>query len=334
MQITAAVLVLLVFTACTGPTAASPAASQTGQAASTAAAPIWPLRGTVAPDAARVRTRPIVVKIDADPAARPQTGLADADLIIEIVVEGGVTRYAAVFHSKDPARVGPVRSARKSDLNYLSALRAIMAHVGASEATAKLLRDAARSSDFVDVDELQQGGAFERSKDRAAPYNVYTSGAKIRAAAGPAGADKVTVAALKFGAVSGGSDARTLAIPYPEPVRYEYDGKGAYHRTFGSGTKTQDTAAGEVMPENVVIIRTEIIEIPGTSDASGAPSVDYRATGSGPVVVLRDGKRFDGTWSRQGSEMYAFADASGAPILLKAGLTWMHIVPQSFDLVP
>ena len=49
-------------------------------------------------------------------------------------------------------------------------------------------------------------------------------------------------------------------------------------------------------------------------------------------MILRDGKRFDGTWSRQGTEMYRFADASGKEIGLKPGLTWMHIVPTSFDL--
>ncbi len=326
-------LPLLIATACGGP-AALPPASSSAPAASSAPPAIWPLRGTAAPDPQSVRRRPIVVKIDANPAARPQTGLADADLILEIVVEGGVTRYAAVFHSKDPAKVGPVRSARKSDLNYVPSLRPILAHVGASEAVAKLIRDAAKSADFVDVDELQQGDAFERAKDREAPYNTYTSAAKVRAAAGPAGNDKVTVAPLTYGAATGGTAATTLTIPYPEAVRYEYDGTGAYHRIYAGGTKTQDAAAGEVRPVNVVVIKTEFTEIAGTADASGAPSVDYRATGSGPVVILRDGRRFEGTWSRRGSDMYAFADAAGTPILLRAGLTWMHIVPLTFDLVP
>jgi hypothetical protein len=270
------------------------------------------------------------VKVGNDPQARPQTGLADADLVIEVLVEGGITRLAVVFQSKDPARVGPVRSARQSDLNYLQPLHAILAHVGASEAVTKAVRDAGRSGGFVDVDEFQHADAFDRTKDRQPPYNAYTSGAKLRDAAGAAAKDKVTVGTLAFGAQEGGAPGPTMTVPYDEPVRYEYDG-GRYHRTAG-GARTMDTAGGEVMPDNVVVIKTDVTEIPGTADATGAPSFDYRATGSGAVVILREGRRFEGTWSRDASDQYAFKDSSGRPILLKPGLTWMHIVPKDFAL--
>ena len=293
----------------------------------------WPLRGTPASDASEIHRRPLVVKVANDPGARPQTGIADADLIIELPVEGGLTRLSVVFQSKDPSRVGPVRSARQSDLNYLPTLHAILAHVGASESVTKMVRDAASSGGFVDIDEFQHADAFERSTDRVAPYNAYTSASKLRQAAGSAAEQSVDVGALEYGdAQAASTDGATLTIPYAERVRYEFDpARGAYHRTAG-GTKTLDTAAGEMLPENVVVIKTDVKDIPGTADAAGAPSVDYRGTGSGPVVILRDGKRFDGTWSRQGTEMYRFADASGKEIGLKPGLTWMHIVPTSFDL--
>src|SRR5438067_5094504 len=146
-------LVILVATSCTQ-------GERLGPPGTTAT---WPLRGTPAPNADAIRARPIVVKVAADPAARPQSGLADADLIIEIPVEGGLTRYAVVFQSKDPQKVGPVRSARQSDLNYLSSLHAIVAHVGASEEVTRLVRDAAKNGGFVDVDEFQHPEAFERT---------------------------------------------------------------------------------------------------------------------------------------------------------------------------
>ena len=82
------------------------------------------------------------------------------------------------------------------------------------------------------------------------------------------------------------------------------------------------------MPDTVVVISTDVKDMPGIADAAGAPSVDYRASGSGPVVILRDGKRYDGTWSRDGDALYAFKDANGAAIPLKPGLTWIHIVPM------
>jgi DUF3048 family protein len=297
----------------------------------------WPLRGTPASDADAHR-RPIVVKVANDPTARPQSGLAQADLILEIPVEGGITRYALVFHSQEPARVGPVRSARQSDLNYLSTFKAILAHVGASEPVTKLVREAAAGGAFLDVDEFQHPEAFERVPDKVAPYNAYTSGSKIREAAGAPGRDRVDVPTLQFDASGGraaGTGATSLVVPYPGAgrVSYTYDAAAAaYKRTQDGKPTTDDATKREVLPDNVVVIKTEVKQIPGTADVTGAPSVDFRATGTGAVVVLRDGKRFDGKWTRQGTEMYRFADAAGAAIALKPGLTWIHIVPEEFDL--
>jgi hypothetical protein len=274
-----------------------------------------------------------------DPAARPQSGLAQADLILEIPVEGGITRYAVVFHSQEATQVGPVRSARQSDLNYLSLFKAILAHVGASEPVTKMVRDAANSGAFVDVDEFTHAGAFERVRGKAAPYNAYTSTSKVREAAGAPGRARVDVPALEFdtsGGKAAGTPATSLVVPYTGAgrVSYAFDaGAGGYHRTQGGKQTMDDDTKREVLPENVVVMKTEVQEIPGTADVTGAPSVDFRATGSGAVVILRDGKRFDGKWSRPGaSDMYRFTDAAGAAIPLKPGLTWIHFVPEDFDL--
>ncbi|MDP9274285.1 MAG: DUF3048 domain-containing protein [Chloroflexota bacterium] len=309
------------------------------QVGASSAPAIWPLRGTPAPDSDAIHKRPLVIKVANDPAARPQSGMAQADLILEIPVEGGITRYALVFQSQDPSKVGPVRSARQSDLNYLPALHAILAHVGASESVTRMVRDAAKSGSFVDIDEFQHADAFERVAGKVAPYNAYTSGSKIRDAAGDAGRARVDVPALQFDASVGkaaGKDATSLGIPYTGAgkVTYSYDAAaGSYHRTQGGQVTMDADAKKEVTPDNVVVIKTEVKEIPGTADVTGAPSVDFRATGTGAVVILRDGKRFDGTWTRGGtSDMYRFADSAGAVIPLKPGLTWIHIVPDDYDL--
>ena len=300
---------------------------------------IWPLRGTAAPDANAIHKRPLAIKVANDPAARPQSGMAQADVVFEIPVEGGITRYALVFQSQDPSKVGPVRSARQSDLNYVPALYPILAHVGASESVTQMVRDAAKSGAFVDIDEFQHAAAFERVAGKVAPYNAYTSGSKLREAAGDAGRARVDVPALDFDAAAGkaaGKDATALAIPYTGAgkVSYAFDASaGTYHRTQGGQPTMDDAAKKEVMPDTVVVIKTEVKEIPGTADVTGAPSVDFRATGTGTVVILRDGKRFDGKWTRGGtSDLYRFADSAGATIPLKPGLTWIHIVPEDYDL--
>jgi hypothetical protein len=298
----------------------------------------WPLRGTTAPDGDAIHKRPLVVKVANDPAARPQSGMAQADLVLEIPVEGGITRYALVFQSQDPAKVGPVRSARQSDLNYLAPLRAILAHVGASQPVTQMIRDAAKTGSFVDIDEFQHPEGFERVSGKVAPYNAYTSGSKIRQAAGEPGRARVDVPALQFDASVGkavGTDATSLVVPYTGAgkVSYAFDATaGSYHRTQGGQVTMDADAKKEVMPDNVVVIKTEVKEIPGTADVTGAPSVDFRATGTGAAVILREGKRFDGKWTRGGaSDMYRFTDVAGAAIPLKPGLTWIHIVPEDYD---
>src|SRR5438874_13611312 len=120
-----AILIALAVVLCCG----GARAGGLGQGSTGAArvASYWPLRGTAAPDGDSIHKRPLVIKVANDPAARPQSGMSQADLVLEIPVEGGITRYALVFQSQDPAKVGPVRSARQSDLNYLPALHAILA---------------------------------------------------------------------------------------------------------------------------------------------------------------------------------------------------------------
>jgi hypothetical protein len=147
------------------------------------------------------------------------------------------------------------------------------------------------------------------------------------------------VPALQFDASVGkaaGKDATTLVIPYAGAgkVAYTFDAAaGSYHRTQGGQITMDDNAKKEVMPDNVVVIKTAVKEIPGTADVTGAPSVDFRATGAGVVVILREGRRFDGTWTRGGtSDLYGFTDSAGATIPLKPGLTWIHIVPEDYDL--
>jgi hypothetical protein len=330
------IVLAVVLAACGGGGSGAGGPVQVGKPSTPA---IWPLRGTTAPDGDAIHKRPFVVKVANDPAARPQSGMAQADLVLEIPVEGGITRYALVFQSQDPSKVGPVRSARQSDLNYLPALHAILAHVGASESVTQMVRDAAKSGAFVDIDEFQHADAFERVAGKVAPYNAYTSGSRIREAAGEAGRARVDVRALQFDASVGkaaGKDATTLSIPYTGSgkVMYAFDATSAsYHRTQGGQTTMDADAKREVMPDTVVVIKTEVKEIPGTADVTGAPSVDFRATGTGAVVILREGKRFEGKWTRTGtSDFYRFADADGAPIPLKPGLTWIHIVPEDFDL--
>lgn len=332
----AALVVVLVVCACSASPAAEPGSSgaPSSNATQAAARASWPLRGTDAPNADAIKRRPIVVRIPNDPSARPQSGLADADVVFEMLAEGGITRYAAVFQSRDAQTVGPVRSARLSDLHYLPMLRGILAHVGASGPVLDRIRQAAATGAFVDLDQFQHPEAYDRVSSRPAPQNVYTSTQRIRDAAKDSA--KVDVPPLEFdaAAATGGKAAASLVIPYTGAQRVEYRWiDPAYERIQDGKPTTEGDSQKAVRPDTVVVIKTDITEVKSiVEDELGSFSLDIRSTGTGPVVILRDGQRFDGTWSREGTDMYRFKDASGKPIKLKPGLTWIHVVPMDFDL--
>ena len=326
-----AVTALVIAAACSGGAGPGPASQPPGSPAPAAKA-VWPLRGTDAPNVDATKRRPIVVRVPNDPAARPQAGLASADIVFEMLVEGGITRHAVVYHSQDADKVGPIRSARLSDLHYLPMLRGILAHVGAQGTVLQRIRDAAKGGRFIDVDQFEHAGAFDRVSERPAPQNVYTSTKRIREAAKDDA--KVDVPPLAFGSASGGTAVTSFVVPYSGTTRVEYTPQGSgFKRTQGGQVTIDDATKQEVVPTNVVVIKTEISEVPGlVEDEQGSLSLEIRSTGTGPVVVLTDGNRFDGTWERSGDGMYAFKDASGGAIALRPGLTWIHVVPMSFDL--
>lgn len=286
---------------------------------------LWPLRGTPAPDGDAIRRRPVVVKVGNDVASRPQSGLQQADVVIELEAEFGITRLAVVYHSQEAERVGPVRSGRWSDLQVMPILRGILAHVGAEPLTLERIRDAAARGEFVDVDEFTKGGAFDRVRDRPPPYNTFTSTRRLREAAKDT--TKVDVPALRFGESSAtGSPATTLSVPYTAPdmtATYEASGEGF--------TRTQGGRVTDVVPANVLVIKTDITDLHVVDDL-GSRAHEVRLSGEGPAIVLSGGKRYDGTWSRGAKELLRLVDGAGNEILLRPGLTWIHIVPLTFEV--
>ena len=347
-------LLVAVLSACATASAqpsASPSSAATTSAAQATATPAptptptvyWPLRGTVAPNGDAIRKRPVLVRIPNDVSARPQSGLSKADMVWELLAEGGITRYMAVFQSEEVEQIGPIRSARLSDLHYAPMLRGILAHVGASSVVLAGVRAAASRGEFVDVDQFLYGSYYTRVTFRSPPQNVYTSTARIRDAAKSAGdTGSVDVPALAYHRATNDLDAdptaaaNTIAVPYlgAMSLQYRYDpASGGWTHVQGGSLVTDATTGKPVVATNVVVIFTDITPRPGiVEDSNGSLSLEIRSTGTGSVAVFTRGKRYDGTWSRQGLEMYRFADAAGNSITLEAGQTWVHVIPKDWTV--
>ena len=137
--------------------------------------PRAPLTGELTADSTLAERRALAVKVgNSSRRSRPQAGLAAADIVFELLIEGGRSRFVAVFHSEMPGRVGPVRSARTSDFDLLADLsRPYLASSGANTTVLAEMRRAERAGTIVDVGGMRTFVPYSRDPARRSPYNLY-----------------------------------------------------------------------------------------------------------------------------------------------------------------
>ncbi|MEU3608879.1 DUF3048 domain-containing protein [Streptomyces sp. NPDC035033] len=272
------------------------------------------------------RSGPVLaVKIDNVAAARPQTGLGAADLVYVEQVEGGVTRLLAVYSSRLPESVGPVRSARESDLALLRAFgHPALAYSGAQTALNPLL--AAAPLDLVS--EGTDPGAFRRSPDRPAPHNLYLRPERALAAA-PDASDARPIG-LRFGAApDGGTPTATETVRFPA-ARYAFSWSAADRgwRVALDGRPVTSTDSGPLAPATVVVQRVTV-RPSAFRDVNGAVSPYTETTGSGTATVLRDGRAHEARWSRPDpAGGTSFTTPDGRPLALAPGQVWFVLAPR------
>ncbi|MFE5797757.1 DUF3048 domain-containing protein [Streptomyces sp. NPDC056503] len=272
------------------------------------------------------RSGPVLaVKIDNVAAARPHTGLGAADLVYVEQVEGGVTRLLAVYSSRLPDSVGPVRSARESDISLLRPFgNPALAYSGAQRALNPLL-DAA-PLDLVS--ESTAPGAFRRSPDRAAPHNLYLRPERALAAAPDASG--VRPIGLRFGAApAGGTATTTETVRYPA-ARYAFTWSAADDgwRVAIDGRPATSTDSGPLAPATVVVQRVTV-RPSAFHDVNGAVSPYTETTGSGTATVLRDGRAYEARWSRPDpAGGTSFTTPDGHPLAFAPGQVWIVLAPR------
>lgn len=349
-------LLAVVANACGGPDAPPPAATGTPSPTPTVAvnpatptpsptpsptpAPvIWPLTGQLAEDPAKVKRRPLNVRFPNDRSARPQVGLAKADIVFEMIVEGGITRHAAIYHSQDVQEVGPVRSYRLSDLYITEMLRGAIVASGATIEEIAAVSKYIAEGRLISVDRDRYSAPYYRVAGRPGPNDLFADLNKAREAVNRAGgAGPVDVPPLAFlppdsadpmaGGFGTSQPASRLVIPFRNPTTFTWDAASkGYHRAQG-GVQTIDPDGNvPIGAKNVIVIWTDISETNIIQDSFGSRGLDYRMTGGGKAAVFRDGRRVEGTWKRDGAlDMFTFFDQAGVEILLTPGQSWFHFV--------
>ena len=329
----------LVLSACSSTPAATKAGAKHPGATtttSTTAAPVavatCPLTGTPVPGGAAVPQRPaLAVKIDNYPAARPQSGMDKADVVFEEPVEGGITRYDAVFQCQDAPLVGPVRSARNIDIGILGQLGTpLLVHVGGIDPVLANID----ASPLVNVDLGNYGSIQTHPAGRVAPYATYSTTAQMWAihptmTTPPQPLFTYSAKTPKGTAVS----SVNIDFSATSNVTWKYNPSiSAFTRFYNSTTPDMLSDGVQNTAANVIVQYVQISYGPWVENSEGGLEVqaDLYPNASGVADVFRGGTEITGTWQRSAlGSPTRFLDAAGAPIPLQPGQTWVELVPNT-----
>ena len=285
--------------------------------------PIAPLTGVVDLTGDSAKRASMTVKIDNVNLERrpPQAGLDQADVVYEEPVEGNATRFAAMFHSQVPNRVGPVRSTRFIDPAIVWPLPGSMyVYSGGTEDKVAAIEEAP----VVTLDEngLVARNARVRDANFRAPHNLFAIPLALWASA----EDTNPPAPLfLYGkATQDGDPAGIVDVPNGSRAHYEWDAPSRTWKRSELLGGTDDTiqphvteAGTQIAPTNVIVQRINGLER------------KEELLGEGDAWVFTNGRVMQGRWQRPALEdRTVFVDASGREIRLQPGTTWVHLITQ------
>lgn len=268
----------------------------------------------------------IAVKIDNAVLARPQWGLDKADVVYEEAVEGRTTRFIGVFSSQNAGDIGPVRSVRESDIELLKMYGKVAFTF--SGGNSGVLSGVRRSGAVFEVSRNNLPGAYETRGRRRDAFNYVTSSDKVLRYAPNAAVAKDV--GFRFGAApKAGKSGKQVSLTWSRYARTSWvwsPTKKVYLRYMDG--RPAMLRNGKQQSAATVILQYCRVRNSRYSDTTGAASPYTTTTGSGNVVILRDGKAYSGTWKRTGNGATRFLDAKNKDIKLKAGPVWVMLAPN------
>jgi hypothetical protein len=312
----------LMLTACSGSASSSPQSDESPQQVQggQSIAQFWPLTGLkVGSGQTSALEHPVLVaKMDNTFSSQPQVGLSKADMVVEELVEGGLTRLAAFYYSEIPGNVGPIRSMRASDIDVVSPVHASMVTSGAAGKTIARIRDA-------HIPFYGQGSSgMYRSSSRAAPYNLFVhldavaKAAKNKAETPPNyfqwGTEKDLPHGLKVTTIN-------VQFSGGHTTEWKYE-NGSYHNL------NSNAPGGDQFPaSNVLVLRVREGDA-GYLDPAGNHVPKTILTGKGNALLFHNGRMVAANWQKgKADEPIELTTKKGAPLAVPAGHTWIELVP-------
>lgn len=277
----------------------------------------------------QVTNRPVAVLINNLAPARPQSGLSEADVVWEVLAEGGITRLIAVFQStaNDEVDIGPVRSNRPYFIGIADSYDAIIAHAGASNDAYAILQ----RQDKPYLDEISNAGSyFWRSSERKAPHNLYTKLSKLREGASAKGyREQATIQGYSF-MTQAEADAATIGSMKQFEVQFQLKGyhvgysfdetNRVYKRSINDEPHIDKNTDEQLAANNLIFMQTAHKVL----DNEGRLSVDLQS--GGDALVIQNGQQIEGKWVVAADGMIRFLQ-DGVEIKLVPGKSFIHVLP-------
>ena len=267
----------------------------------------------------------LITSIDNGAASEPQSGIGKADLLIEVPVEGGITRFMAFFYHSTPDTIGPIRSARHYFYDITTAYDGVMCHCGGSEQAYAIIKSGA----VKDIDEMGCTSTFWRTEDRKAPHNLYTSYERLSEKAAERNYNQIPVtdcpsfnfmteddeAALTFGGVG------EFSVPYHfKEASYRWDEESQRYLRYSDGEPHMDAIDNtQVAADNVAVLYVSY----SVMDDAGRLDMTIES-GEGHLFMYGGVTKIN--WTLSEGEGFVFTDAStGEELKLLPGKTIIQI---------
>lgn len=280
----------------------------------------------------------VCVNNSAIQGVRPQYGLSQADLVYEYVVEGGITRYTALFWGQDVDRIGPVRSARLINAQIPAQYDALLACSGASGEVNWILKNKAQFP-YMNADLDDPGNNryfFTIGTHWETRMQASTGG--LRTWLQDQGLDKqpsVRGFPFAYDVPTGGEAATNLNVPFQGAykVNWFYDVNSGHYIRMLDGQPDLEAATGQQLSvANVVIHFTQYSLTDIVEDSLGSRGWLVEMWGEGRALILRDGRIYETIWRSTPSQSPAYLSLDGTPFSFKPGNTWFEVVPTDFSV--
>lgn len=271
----------------------------------------------------------LIVIIENSPAARPQSGLEEASIVYEVLVEGGITRFIALYWDSIPEKIGPIRSARPYIIDIAKEYNALLLHAGASPEGFAMLAE----GDLEHLDQIYRSRYYWRSSDRRAPHNLYTGKNRIEEYLDRLiGQEYQQMFSFRQVSFIKPQDqlADVIKIPYwgGTVVTYRYNSQENQYYRYSGSMETPHLLDNnkQITANNIVVQHARTRQI----DDVGRLSIELDNRGSS--FVFTDGMVIEGFWEKDSDGHTKFYNNHGEKINLNSGQTWIELVPDTIEV--